>query len=269
MDKDTACANAQLDGSAKAQPEDPVAVGSEGPSPDAECKELDAWLESRYQELADEKYKEFNARVVATVDPERMLGVRTPDLRRIAREAAKHSAAASWLNELPHYRFESMQVHAFIISSMRDYDECVRRIDQFLPFVNNWATCDQMNPRVFAKHPKETIDQALVWMESQHTYTCRFGMGVLMRHGLREHFDRKLMEAVVTLDRGDDYYVNMMRAWYIAEALAWKPEEALKIIEQHKLDRWTHNKAIQKAIDSRRVSSELKDHLRTLRRKTE
>ena len=194
-----------------------------------------------------------------------MLGVRTPDLRRIAREVRDMPETRAWLNELPHQRFESMQVHAFVVSSLKDYEECVRRIDQFLPHVDNWATCDQLLPKVLAKRPKATRDHALRWMASQHTYTCRFGIGVLMRHFLRTNFSPELMDAVVAIDRDDDYYVNMMRAWYVAEALVWRPAEATEVMERRLLDRWTHNKAIQKAIESRRVDHELKQLLRELK----
>lgn len=228
--------------------------------------QIDKWLESRFAEAADEKYRDFNARVVATVDPSRVLGVRTPDLRRIAREAALLPGIDAWLGELPHEFFESMQVHAFVVSAIKDYDECVRRIDLFLPHVDNWATCDQMSPKALAKRPDKTTAHALRWMEDPHTYACRFGIWVLMRHNLRNHFDPALLSAVAAVDRGDDYYVNMMRAWFVAEALVWRPTEALGLLQNNELDRWTHNKAIQKAIESRRVDDALKDCLRTLRR---
>ena len=228
--------------------------------------QVDQFLESRFAEVVDAEYGAFNARVVATVDPARMLGVRTPDQRRIAREASRLDGIDAWLDQLPHEHFESMQVHAFVISGLRDYDECLRRINQFLPHVDNWATCDQMSPKVLAKRPDETTAHALRWMDSPQTYTCRYGIGTLMRHNLKDHFDPSLLDAVASVDRGDDYYVNMMRAWFMAEALVWRPTETLELLECNRLDRWTHNKAIQKAIESRRVSDELKDHLRTLRR---
>ncbi|MDO4797864.1 MAG: DNA alkylation repair protein [Coriobacteriales bacterium] len=232
-----------------------------------DASRIDQWLESRYAQLADERYREFNARIVATVDPERMLGVRTPDLRRMAREVARMSGIEVWLDELPHMRFESMQVHAFVVGALKDYDECVCRINRFLPHVDNWATCDQLSPKVLAKRPKQTTALALGWMESPHTYTCRFGIETLMRNNLRHHFDAELLNAVALVDRGDDYYVNMMRAWFVAEALVWQPAKALDLLKNNSLDCWTHNKAIQKAIESRRVSDGLKDNLRALRRK--
>lgn len=226
---------------------------------------MDEWLESQYAAVADEEYRFFNARVVATVDLERMFGVKTPELRRIAREAARRPDLGSWLDELPHRWFESMQVHAFVVGAIRDYDECVLRVDQFLPHVDNWATCDQLSPKVFSKRPDETLGHALRWMESKQTYVCRFGIGTLMRNNLRDHFDPSLLGQVAAVDRGDDYYVNMMRAWFFAESLIWQPEAASDIIEGRVLDRWTHNKAIQKAVESRRISQELKDHLREQR----
>jgi 3-methyladenine DNA glycosylase AlkD len=232
-----------------------------------DVRSIDEWLWSRYLDAADEAYRPFNARVVATVDPARMVGVRTPDQRRIAREAARLPGIDKWMDALPHDVFESMQVHAFIISALKDYDECVWRIERFLPHVDNWATCDQMSPKVLAKRPDETTDHALQWMESAHTYTCRFGIETLMRHNLREHFDPHLLGMVASIDRGGDYYVNMMRAWFMAEALVWRPMETLELLEGHALDRWTHNKAIQKAVESRRVSDEMKVHVKALRRR--
>jgi 3-methyladenine DNA glycosylase AlkD len=149
---------------------------------------MDAWLENCFAEVADPAYREFNARILHTVDINRMAGVRTPDLRRIAREAAGRPDIDEWLTQLPHERFEAMQVHAFLLNGIRDYDRCVHLIDAFLPHVDNWATCDQLSPQVLAQRPDESLGHARPWMASTSTYTCRFGIGVLMRHFLGERF---------------------------------------------------------------------------------
>ena len=192
--------------------------------------------------------------------------MRTPALRSFAKQLAKRPDVEEFLTAVPHRTFEENQLHAFIISSRGSIDEMAVAIENFLPYVDNWATCDQMSPRKLGKDPARAQQLALKWMTSTHPYTVRYGIGVLMQLFLGEHFRLRQMQAVAQL-RSEEYYVNMMRAWYFAEALAKQPASALPFIEKGQLDTWTHNKAIQKAIESRRITPEQKAHLRTLRRR--
>lgn len=215
--------------------------------------------------LRDEGYRAFQAKLIPTVDSERIVGVRTPDLRKLAKRLAAREDVETFLESLPHRLFEENQLHAFIVSATKDYDAAMRRLEAFLPFVDNWATCDQMSVKVLAKRPNETLAAASRWMASGDTYAVRFGIGVLMEFFLGNGFEKGQMDAVIGLDPGE-YYVDMMRAWYMAEALVRQPDAALAVIEGGRLDVWTHNKSIQKAIESRRVPAELKERLRARRR---
>ena len=172
----------------------------------------------------------------------------------------------SFLDELPHKFFEENQLHAFIISEIKDYDECILYLNKFLPYVDNWATCDQMSPKVFKKNHSKLLDQIKVWIKSSKTYTIRFGIGMLMQYYLDDDFKLEYLEMVSNI-KSDEYYVNMMIAWYFATALAKQYDSTIKIIEGKKLDVWTHNKTIQKAIESYRITFEQKDYLRSLKRK--
>ena len=216
-------------------------------------------------EQQDLAYRDFMLPLILGVDAQRIMGVRTPELRRLAKKLARREDIDEFLSSLPHDTFEEMQLHAFVIGGMRDYDRVIGELDRFLPFVDNWATCDQLLPKVLARRPDETIGHARRWIADEHTYTVRFGIGVLMKHFLGERFDPEHLQLVASIE-SEEYYINMMRAWYVAEALAKQPEAATVLLENGQLDRWTHNKAIQKACESRRVDQELKEHLRTLRR---
>ena len=215
-------------------------------------------------ELQDEKYRDFQSKLIPTVDSKKMIGVRTPELRKYAKELLKKEELQSFLNELPHSYFDEDQLHAFIISGMKDYEKCMEELERFLPYVNNWATCDQMSPKVFKKHKKELAEKIKIWIHSDETYTIRFGIGMLMEHFLDEDFDPAYPE-MVTLLRSDEYYVNMMIAWYFATALAKQYDKALPYMEKHRLDDWTHNKAIQKAVESYRITEEQKKYLKSLK----
>ena len=221
-------------------------------------------IKSRLSELQDEKYREMQIKIIPNVDPESIIGVRTPALRSLAKELAKRDDVDVFLDDLPHGFFEENQLHAFILSGMKDYEACIQRLHSFLPYVDNWATCDQMSPKVFKKHRPELLEQIKDWIASDEPYTIRFGVGMLMEHFLDEDFDPKYPEMVAVL-RSDEYYVNMMIAWYFATALAKQYEIVLPFIEGKKLDDWTHNKAIQKSIESYRVPDEHKQYLRSLR----
>lgn len=213
----------------------------------------------------DADYQKFQAKLIPSIEPGSIIGVRTPALRSFAQQLAKRPDVEEFLTAVPHRTFEENQLHAFIISSRGSIDEMAAAIENFLPYVDNWATCDQMSLRKLGKDPARAQQLALKWMVSTHPYTVRYGIGVLMQLFLDEHFQLRQMQAVAQL-RSEEYYVNMMRAWYFAEALAKQPASALPFIEKGHLDTWTHNKAIQKAIESRRITPEQKAHLRTLRR---
>lgn len=221
-------------------------------------------IEQRLFALQDRKYAAFQSKLIPTVSPETVIGVRTPALRAFAKELAKREDVSAFLAALPHRFFEENQLHAFILSLGKDYGETVRLLDAFLPFVDNWATCDQMSPKVFRKHRTELLIEIERYLGSERPYTVRFGVGMLMEHYLDEDFRPEYPARVAAL-RSEEYYVNMMIAWYFATALAKQYDAALPYIEGRKLDVWTHNKAIQKAIESYRVPEETKEYLRTLK----
>lgn len=216
--------------------------------------------------LQDTGYRDMQVTIIPTVDPGSIIGVRTPALRQLAKELSKRDDIAFFLNDLPHKFFEENQLHAFILSGMKDAEECIRLVDQFLPYVDNWATCDQMSPKIFRKNKSLLLEYVEKWIKSGHTYVKRFAVGMLMEHFLDEDFKPSYLTKVSKI-RSDEYYVNMMTAWYFATALAKQYEVALPYIEGQKLDRWTHNKAIQKAVESYRITPEQKEYLKTLRRK--
>ena len=215
--------------------------------------------------LQDIKYRDFQAKLIPTVKPENIIGTRTPELRALAKKIIKEDYA-SFINELPHKYFDENQLHAFILSEIKDYDECINYINKFLPYVDNWATCDQMSPKVFKKHHTELLEQIKVWIKSKDTYTIRFGIGMLMQHYLDDEFKPEYMKWVASI-KSDEYYVNMMIAWYFATALTKQYKDAILYIENNKLDIWVHNKTIQKACESFRITVEQKDYLRTLKRR--
>ena len=212
----------------------------------------------------DTKYRDFQSKLMPTVAPETAIGVRTPALRKYAKALAKRAEISEFLNELPHQYFDENQLHAFIISEIKDYDKCMEEVKKFLPYVDNWATCDQLSPKVFKKHKAELLEEIKSWIDSDHTYTIRFGIGMLMQHFLDEDFDPIYPEMVAQV-RSDEYYVNMMIAWYFATALAKQYETVRLYIEEQKLDAWTHNKAIQKSVESYRITPEQKEYLKSLR----
>ena len=218
----------------------------------------------KLKKLQDVKYREMQIRIIPTVKPESIIGVRTPALRQMAKQYAQDERVGVFLKDLPHQYFEENQLHAFILSGMKDYGACLEELNRFLPYVDNWATCDQMSPKVFRKHREELLNSIREWIGSKETYTVRFGIGMLMEHYLDGDFDPAYPEMAAGV-RSGEYYVNMMIAWYFATALAKQYDAVLPYIEQHRLDDWTHNKAIQKAIESYRITPEQKDYLRTLK----
>lgn len=225
---------------------------------------VEKYVQDRLFQLRDLNYREFNCKLIPTVDPATVIGVRTPELRSFAREFSKTPESADFLKNLPHKYYEENNLHGFLIELMKDYGQAIAALDAFLPYVDNWATCDLIRPRVFKKHLPELLEQIKIWLASEHPYTVRFGIEMLMTFYLDEYFRTEYLEWVAGVQSGE-YYVNMMVAWYFATALAKQYETALPLIEQHRLEPWTHNKAIQKAVESYRVTSGQKDHLRSLK----
>ncbi len=216
--------------------------------------------------LQDEKYREFHSKLIPTIDPDKIIGVRTPVLRKQVKELAKRPDIYEYMMSLPHTYYEENNLHAFLIEQIKDYEECVRRLEEFLPYVDNWATCDSMTPKVFKKHKGELLEKISVWLASDHVYTIRFGIEMLMKSYLDEDFDERYLEWVAAV-RSEEYYVNMMIAWYFATALAKQYEATLPYIVESRLADWTHNKAIQKAVESYRITPEQKVYLKSLKRK--
>ena len=217
-------------------------------------------------EFQDVKYKDFQKNLIPTVDPESIIGVRTPELRKYAKQLVKENKTDDFLSDLPHKYFDENQLHAFILSELKDYEKCVEEVCRFLPYVDNWATCDQMSPNVFKKHRTELMEYIKQWLKSDKTYTVRFAIGMLMQHYLDDEFDIGYAEMVQEV-KSEEYYINMMIAWYFATALAKQYDNILPVLEQNRLDVWTHNKVIQKAVESYRIMPEQKAYLKSLKRK--
>lgn len=217
--------------------------------------------------LQDLAYRDFQCRLMPTVAPESVIGVRTPYLRAYAKELAGSEAAAAFLRALPHAYYEENNLHGFLIEKIKDFDACIAALNAFLPYINNWATCDSVSPSVFKKHPEELLREIRRWLGSDHTYTVRFAIGMLMRFYLDEHFSPEYPKWIAAI-RTQEYYVNMMIAWYFATALAKQYDTILPYLESKQLDVWTHNKAIQKAIESYRITPEQKVYLKTLKYNT-
>lgn len=222
------------------------------------------YVQARLFEMQDLEYKSFSSKLMPTVDPDLIIGVRTPQLKKFAKEFAKSDMAEDFLNTLPHKFYEENNLHAFLISLLKDYNEVTARLDTFLPDVDNWATCDMMRPTVFKKHLPELLGKIGEWMKSGETYTIRFGIEMLMIYFLDEEFKPEYPEAVAEV-KSDEYYVKMMVAWYFATALAKQYEAVLPFIENKVLEPWTHNKAIQKSVESYRITDGQKEYLKTLK----
>lgn len=212
----------------------------------------------------DVTYRDFQAKLLPTRNPQTIIGVRTPILRTLAKTLYRENDFADFLNDLPHKYFEENQLHAFLICEIKDFAHCMEELNRFLPFVDNWATCDQMSPKVFKKHRAELSEQSKIWLSSLETYTVRFAIGMLMQHFLGEDFDLAYPKLVLAI-HSEEYYVKMMIAWYFATALAKQYEAVLPFLENRSLEPWTHNKAIQKALESDRIPDAQKQYLRTLR----
>lgn len=221
-------------------------------------------IQKKLYALQDLKYRDFNASLIPTVDKETIIGVRTPATRKLAKELAGTEEAEAFLKVLPHEYYEENNLHGCLIEQIKDYDKCIEALNTFLPYVDNWGTCDMMSPKVLKKHLSELLEEIKSWMASDHVYTVRFGIEMLMRYYLDEEFRPEYLEWVAQV-RSEEYYLKMMVAWYFATALAKQYEAAVPFLEEQRLERWTHNKAIQKAVESYRVMDEQKVYLRTLK----
>ena len=214
--------------------------------------------------LQDGEFAAFQARLLPNIAPERIIGVRTPELRKLAKQLRGSSDGEAFLKALPHEFFEENNLHAFLLCETKDFERCVQAVEEFLPYVDNWATCDQLRPKAFARNKQALLPYIRSWLDSDREYTRRFGIGMLMSHFLDEDFREEYLRWVSDI-HSEEYYVNMMIAWYLATALAKQYEAALPFIENRRLDPWVHNKTIQKALESFRVSDERKTYLKTLK----
>ncbi len=214
-------------------------------------------------DLRDEKYRAFHSKLIPNVEPDRVIGVRTPELRRFAK-SIDAKTASEFIEQLPHYYYEENNVHAFLIEQIKSYDECISALNAFLPYVDNWATCDMMRPKVFKKHLPELIEQIKIWLNSADIYTVRFALEMLMVYFLDDGFKPEYLSLAASV-KSNEYYIRMMVAWYFATALAKQYDESVKYIENKLLPPWVHNKTIQKARESFRISDEKKVYLKTLR----
>ena len=218
----------------------------------------------RLIKVQDLKYREFQIPLVPNISSDTMIGIRTPDMRKIAKEVFGTDEAADFLATLPHKYFEENLIHFFMVAMIKDFDKCITAVEAFLPYIDCWPVCDQSSPKVFKKNHERLLPYIKKWISSDHVYTSRFGMRMLMNEFLGEDFKPEYLE-LVARKKGEDYYLKMMIAWYFATALAKQYDATLPVIEKHKLEQWTHNKAIQKACESFRVSEEHKEYLKTLK----
>ena len=214
--------------------------------------------------LRDPGYAALQAKIIPTLPAGSFIGVRTPALRALAGSLCKAPDIKAFLAALPHPYFDENQLHAFVISLEKDFDKCAAEVEAFLPFIDNWATCDQLSPRVFKKQPEKLLSYIQTWIRSDHTYTVRFAVGMLMQHFLDGRFDTKYADLVASV-RSEEYYINMMIAWYFATALAKQYDAVLPYLENRSLNDWVHNKAIQKSVESFRITDEQKLYLKTLK----
>ena len=232
----------------------------ESGAPSQSCAAI---LETLYS-LQDKEYQTFQSKLMPTIAPETVIGVRTPILRKLAKKLAGTPQAEEFLHTLPHQFYEENNLHAFLVEQIRDYSTALAETERFLPYINNWATCDGFCPKVFAAHKAELILAIRHWLESGQLYTVRYAMGMLMRYYLDENFRPEYLTWVADV-HSEEYYLNMMRAWYFATALAKQPDDTLPWLTERRLDVWTHNKTIQKAVESFRISAEMKQLLRKMR----
>ena len=233
-------------------------------------------ITARLYELQDKDYADFHSRLIPTVSRDTIIGIRVPVLRNFAKEIKGSETASCFLSKLPHQFYDENMLHAILLSEISrkdDYDRCIELVDAFLPYVDNWAVCDILSPKVFRKNRhlligkdgKTLTDKIYEWSASDKPYTCRFGMEMLMTHYLDEDYSEEYLEIPASV-HSEEYYVNMMIAWFYATALAKQWNDSITYLENNRLDIWTHNKTIQKACESYRITAEQKEYLRTLKR---
>ena len=222
------------------------------------------YVRERLTALQDTEYRDFHSALMPTVNKEKIIGVRVPELRKLAKELFRNGVGEEYIKNLPHVFYEEDNLHAFIVEQIKDSDRCLAETEKFLPFIDNWATCDMFSPKVFADHTDIIYSKSLDWISSGDTYIIRYGIGMLMRYFLDENFNEDVLK-IVSRIKSDEYYVNMMIAWFFATALAKQYDSAIKYIENSTLDSWVHSKTIQKAIESNRISKTTKNYLRTLK----
>lgn len=221
-------------------------------------------ISNRLSELKDEEYKSFHSALMPGIDPDRIIGIRVPVLRRLALQLIKEGKADEFISQLPHYYYEENNLHAFILSKIKDFDILIRETERFLPFIDNWATCDSFRPAAFGKNKKKLLPYVYKWIESEREYTVRFGIEVLMTCFLDDDFCEEYPRIVSEI-RSDKYYVNMMIAWYFATAMINHYDSVIVYLQKNKLSPWVHNKTISKACESYRITDDKKEYLRTLR----
>lgn len=221
-------------------------------------------LQEELFKLQDTAYRDFHSSLMPGVDKETVIGVRIPVLRAFAKKFSKTEEAGQFMNELPHKYYEENNLHMMLIAQIKDYDKCISETEKFLPYIDNWATCDSSLPKCFDKNKEDILVRAKNWIATDDTYVKRYGMGVMMRLFLDEDFKEEYIQLVAGV-KSEEYYVNMMIAWYMATALAKQWDAAIPYIQEHRLSEWVHRKSIQKAVESYRITPEQKDYLKGLR----
>ena len=217
--------------------------------------------------MQDKTYKDFHSKLMPTINPDSIIGIRVPVLRDYAKKLFKENSIESlnsFLKNLPHEFYEENNIHAFIIEKINNFDECIFYLENFLPYIDNWATCDMLNPKIFKTNCEKLLEKIYQWINSDSVYTVRFAIGMLMRYFLDEKFETKYLDLVTSIN-SEEYYINMMRAWFFATALAKQYEQTFPYIKNYSLDKWTHNKTIQKANESFRITKEQKEELKKFR----
>ena len=215
--------------------------------------------------LQDISYGDFQAKLTPNIPRERLIGVRVPEVRKLAKKLSGEPETSEFLKDLPHQYYDENMLHGLILSEMKDYDACIAAMDQFLPYVDNWAVCDIMSPRIFKKNQTALLEKIKKWSASEQAYTCRFGIEMLMTYFLDDDFKTEYLEIPVSV-KSEFYYVRMMIAWFFATALAKQWDTTIKYMEGHRLETWTHNKAIQKSRESNRITPKQKEYLKSLKR---
>lgn len=215
--------------------------------------------------LQDVSYGDFQAKLTPGIPRDLFIGVRVPEVRKLAKKLIKENEGETFLEELPHQYYDENMLHGLLLSEMKDYESCVTKVDEFLPYVDNWAVCDIMSPKILGKNKAALINKIMEWSASEKTYTCRFGLEMLMTFFLDDDFKAEYLEIPASV-HSEEYYVQMMVAWFFATALAKQWDEAVKYLENQRLDVCVHNKTIQKARESLRISQEQKEYLKTLKR---